>query len=37
MGYQAILCGDAEVVVAGGQESMSQVILKSKYKSHKSK
>ena len=31
MGYQAILCGDAEVVVAGGQESMSQVILKSKY------
>ena len=26
MGYQAILCGDAEVVVAGGQESMSQVL-----------
>ena len=24
MGYQAILCGDSEVVVAGGQESMSQ-------------
>ena len=25
MGYQAIRCGDASVVVAGGQESMSQV------------
>ena len=25
MGYQAIHCGDASVVVAGGQESMSQV------------
>ena len=24
-GYQAIQCGDARVVVAGGQESMSQV------------
>ncbi|MCD7059722.1 acetyl-CoA C-acetyltransferase [Pelagibacterium xiamenense] len=24
LGYQQILCGDAEVVVAGGQESMSQ-------------
>ncbi|MGB0682608.1 MAG: acetyl-CoA C-acetyltransferase [Magnetovibrionaceae bacterium] len=24
LGYQAILCGDASVVVAGGQESMSQ-------------
>ena len=25
MGYQAIRCGDASVMVAGGQESMSQV------------
>ena len=25
MGYQAICCGDAAIVVAGGQESMSQV------------
>ena len=25
LGYQAIQCGDARVVVAGGQESMSQV------------
>ena len=25
MGYQAIRCGDASIVVAGGQESMSQV------------
>ena len=25
MGFQAIKCGDASVVVAGGQESMSQV------------
>ncbi len=25
LGYQAILCGDADVVVAGGQESMSKV------------
>ena len=25
MGYQAICCGDASIVVAGGQESMSQV------------
>ena len=25
MGYQAIRCGDASFVVAGGQESMSQV------------
>lgn len=24
LGYQAILCGDADVVIAGGQESMSQ-------------
>ena len=24
MGYQAILCGDANIVIAGGQESMSQ-------------
>ena len=24
-GYQAIQCGDARVVVAGGQENMSQV------------
>jgi acetyl-CoA C-acetyltransferase len=24
LGYQAIKCGDAKVVVAGGQESMSQ-------------
>ena len=27
MGYQAIRCGDASVVVAGGQETMSQVEL----------
>ena len=26
LGYQAILCGDSKVVVAGGQENMSQVI-----------
>lgn len=25
MGYQAIRCGDSTLVVAGGQESMSQV------------
>ena len=25
LGYQAILCGEASVVVAGGQESMSKV------------
>lgn len=25
LGYQSILCGDATVVVSGGQESMSQV------------
>ena len=25
MGYQSILAGDADVVVAAGQESMSQV------------
>ena len=25
MGYQAIKCGDASMVVAGGEESMSQV------------
>ena len=25
LGYQAILCGESSVVVAGGQESMSQV------------
>ena len=25
LGYQAIKCGDSSVVVAGGQESMSQV------------
>ncbi len=24
LGYQAILCGDADIVIAGGQESMSQ-------------
>src|SRR5271155_4950572 len=24
MGYQALQCGDADIVVAGGQESMSQ-------------
>ena len=26
MGYQSIRCGDASVVVAGGQESMSQSV-----------
>lgn len=26
LGYQAILCGDARVAVAGGQENMSQVL-----------
>ena len=25
MGYQGIKCGEASIVVAGGQESMSQV------------
>ena len=25
LGYQAIRCGDASIVVAGGEESMSQV------------
>ena len=25
MGAQAIVCGDSSIVVAGGQESMSQV------------
>ncbi|NOZ43008.1 MAG: acetyl-CoA C-acetyltransferase [Alphaproteobacteria bacterium] len=24
LGYQAILCGDADIIIAGGQESMSQ-------------
>lgn len=27
LGYQAIRCGEASVVVAGGQESMSQVMI----------
>ena len=26
MGYQSICCGDASIVVAGGQESMSQSV-----------
>ena len=26
MGYQSIRCGDANIVVAGGQESMSQSV-----------
>ena len=26
MGYQSILCDDAKIVVAGGQESMSQSV-----------
>ena len=26
MGYQSIRCGDASIVVAGGQESMSQSV-----------
>ena len=26
MGYQSIKCGDASIVVAGGQESMSQSV-----------
>ena len=27
LGYQAIRCGDASIVVAGGEESMSQVYI----------
>ena len=27
LGYQAIKCGDASIIVAGGEESMSQVCL----------
>lgn len=27
LGYQAIRCGDASIVVAGGEESMSQVYM----------
>ena len=26
LGYQAIKCGDAKIVICGGQESMSQCI-----------
>ena len=29
LGSQAILCGDSRIVVAGGQESMSQVCIHS--------
>jgi acetyl-CoA C-acetyltransferase len=35
MGYQSIKCGDAKVVVCGGQESMSKVCQNKKVKHFK--